>query len=421
MKNKLTYLFMILIIILLFGCNQKPSEPLQEKINVPTPTQDAQLNSSSDPNIPTKEPGCTVRSEKPTPDPTREALLPPPTDEDWKRGAENAYVTIIEYADYQCPACSTFSSILKELSEDYRDDLQIIYRHFPLSSHDKAQLATQAAEAAGIQGGFWEMNDLLFENREQWVTLSEEDFKKWLLEQAENISLDVNQFEKDMMSDEIQALVKNSWERNAAIGMPGTPFLMINGYPYNGPLSYSDLAATIEMILLEKIQFNECPEMMIDPEKQYFANIETEKGLITLELFPKEAPLAVNNFIFLSQQGWYDGVTFHRVIPGFVAQAGDPSGTGYGGPGYAFDNEISDNRKFDRPGMVAMANAGPGSNGSQFFITYSAVPRLDGNYSIFAQVISGMEIAENLSPRDPSKSSDLLAGDEIIQITIEEK
>jgi len=161
--------------------------------------------------------------------------------------------------------------------------------------------------------------------------------------------------------------------------------------------------------------------MIIDPEKQYFANIETEKGMITLELFPKEAPLAVNNFIFLSQQGWYDGVSFHRVIPGFVAQAGDPSGTGYGGPGYAFDNEISDNLKFDRPGIVAMANAGPGSNGSQFFITYAAVPRLDGNYSIFAQVISGMEVAENLSPRDPSKSSDLPTGDEIIQITIEEK
>jgi len=421
MKHKHINLLMLLMVITFAGCAQKSTEIVQETLDNPASTETNQVITIPTQQSPTKEPGCTVRSQKQTTDPTREALLPPPTDADWKKGTKNSYVNIIEYADFQCPACATFSSVLNQLSEDYSDDLQIVYRHFPLSSHDKAQLATQAAEAAGIQGNFWEMHDLLFKYRDQWVNLSEDDFIEWLLEQAKILSLDGNQFEKDLVSDEIQAFAKNSWERNAAIGMPGTPFLMINGYPYNGPLNYSDIAATIEMILLEKIQFNECPTMTIDPEKQYFAKIETTKGDITLELFPKEAPLAVNNFIFLSQQGWYDGVTFHRVIPGFVAQAGDPSGTGYGGPGYAFDNEISDNKKFDRPGIVAMANAGPGSNGSQFFITYAALPRLDGNYSIFAQVISGMEVAENLSPRDPSKSSDLPTGDEIIQITIEEK
>jgi cyclophilin family peptidyl-prolyl cis-trans isomerase len=128
----------------------------------------------------------------------------------------------------------------------------------------------------------------------------------------------------------------------------------------------------------------------------------------------------VNSFIFLAQNGWFDGVTFHRVIPNFVAQAGDPSGTGYGTPGYAFKNEISD-LKFDSPGVVGMANAGADSNGSQFFITYSAQPTLDGSYTIFGKVIQGMDVAKNLTPRDPSKGTDLPPGDTILSVTIDEK
>jgi cyclophilin family peptidyl-prolyl cis-trans isomerase len=128
----------------------------------------------------------------------------------------------------------------------------------------------------------------------------------------------------------------------------------------------------------------------------------------------------VNNFVFLARNGWYDGVTFHRVIQDFVAQAGDPSGTGYGSPGYAFSNEISD-LKFDKAGLVAMANAGPDSNGSQFFITFAPVPRLDGSYTIFGQVISGMEVVKKLSTRDPSGGLDLPPGDVITSVEIEEK
>lgn len=311
--------------------------------------------------------------------------------------------------------------MLAQLEADFGDDLQLIYRHFPLNSHDKAQLATQAAEAAGLQEKFWEMHDLLFEESGQWSELTEDEFVDWLLERAGDLSIDVDQFEKDLLSEEIQAIAVEAWEKNASIGMPGTPFLMINDYPYNGPLNYANIAATVDMILMERIQFSECPSMMIDPDKQYFATLETEKGDIVLELYPDKAPLAVNNFVFLSRQGWYDGITFHRVIPGFVAQAGDPSGTGFGGPGYAFDNEISEELKFDAPGVLGMANAGPGSNGSQFFITYTAIPDLDGSYSIFGRVVKGMDVVENLTPRDPSQSMDLPLGDKITRIIIEEK
>ena len=139
-----------------------------------------------------------------------------------------------------------------------------------------------------------------------------------------------------------------------------------------------------------------------------------------MQLFPDKAPLAVNSFVFLARQGWFDGVTFHRVIPGFIAQAGDPSGTGRGNPGYFFNNEISD-LKFDKPGMLAMANSGPDTNGSQFFITFAPAANLDGSYTIFGQVISGLDVAEKLTPRDTSQGGNLSPGDKIISVIIEEK
>jgi cyclophilin family peptidyl-prolyl cis-trans isomerase len=161
--------------------------------------------------------------------------------------------------------------------------------------------------------------------------------------------------------------------------------------------------------------------MVIDPSKQYLATLHTNKGDIVIELLADDAPMAVNSFVFLSQNNWFDGVMFHRVLPNFVAQSGDPTGTGFGGPGYAFDNEVSPDLKFDRAGMVGMANAGPGSNGSQFFITYVPVPDLDGGYTIFGQVVSGMEVAESLTPRNPAQGGDLPDGDIIESVSIEER
>ena len=161
--------------------------------------------------------------------------------------------------------------------------------------------------------------------------------------------------------------------------------------------------------------------MVIDPLKQYTATLHTEKGEIVIQLFSDLAPLTVNSFVFLARNGWYDGVTFHRVLPGFVAQTGDPTGTGFGGPGYAFADEISPDLKFDKPGMVGMANAGPGSNGSQFYITLAPVPQLDGKYPIFGQVVSGLDVVNSLAPRDPEQQAGLPPGDVITKVTIEEK
>ena len=310
--------------------------------------------------------------------------------------------------------------MLVQLEDDYPEDLRVIYRHFPLTSiHDKAALSAQAAEAAGIQDKFWEMHDLLFEKLDEWKGMSVEEFQEWLVTQADDLGINSDQFKEDLTSEALVNLAQEAWEESSSIGIPGTPFLLINGQPYSGSLDPASLTILIEATLMEKQQYEDCPPMTIDQTKEYIATIETEKGDITIELYAEEAPLAVNSFIFLAQDGWYDNVTFHRVVPGFVAQAGDPSGTGMGGPGYVFDNEVSPDLKFDQPGVLGMANSGPGTNGSQFFITHTSVPHLDGSYTIFGRVISGMDVVESLTPRDPSQSSDLPLGDMILSIKIE--
>ena len=145
-------------------------------------------------------------------------------------------------------------------------------------------------------------------------------------------------------------------------------------------LDYSSLNDVISMTALGTRQFTSCPTFTLDTSKQYLATLHTEKGDIVIQLYADKAPLTVNSFVFLAKQGWFDGVTFHRVIPGFVAQAGDPSGTGQGGPGYFFKNEVSD-LKYDKPGVVGMANSGPDTNGSQFFITYA--PRASFRWELY--------------------------------------
>ena len=167
-------------------------------------------------------------------------------------------------------------------------------------------------------------------------------------------------------------------------------------------------------------QYAAAPPMTIDTTKQYLATVKMAKGgEFVIQLYPDKAPVTVNNFVFLAREGYFEGVTFHRVLEGFMAQTGDPSGSGSGGPGYQFENEDS-NLVFDKTGVVAMANAGRDTNGSQFFITYAPMERLNGDYTIFGQVISGMEVVNDITPRDPENKPDF-SGDVIESITISDQ
>jgi cyclophilin family peptidyl-prolyl cis-trans isomerase len=152
-------------------------------------------------------------------------------------------------------------------------------------------------------------------------------------------------------------------------------------------------------------QWKNPPEMIIDTSKKYTATISTEKGDIVLELFADKTPRTVNNFVFLAREGFYDNTVFHRVIADFMAQGGDPTGTGTGGPGYRFADEFHPSLKHDKPGIFSMANAGPGTNGSQFFITHVPTPWLNGKHSVFGQVTLGMDVLLSIPPRDPKNSA----------------
>jgi peptidyl-prolyl cis-trans isomerase B (cyclophilin B) len=147
-------------------------------------------------------------------------------------------------------------------------------------------------------------------------------------------------------------------------------------------------------------QWSSPPPLTLDVQRAYQVLIETEKGAIKLELYAQHAPQTVNNFIFLTREGFYDGVTFHRVIADFVIQGGDPTGTGRGGPGYKFPDEIQGNPLKHETGSLSMANAGPGTNGSQFFITHSPQPHLDGKHTVFGKVVAGQDVVAAIRPGD---------------------
>ncbi|MEP6470153.1 MAG: peptidylprolyl isomerase [Chloroflexota bacterium] len=160
------------------------------------------------------------------------------------------------------------------------------------------------------------------------------------------------------------------------------------------------------------------PSGALDTSKAYRARFKTERGEIVAELYAAQAPLTVENFVNLARAGFYDGTTFHRVIPGFMAQGGDPTGTGRGGPGYQFGDEFSPELRHDGPGVLSMANAGPGTNGSQFFLTFDATQHLNDKHSVFGRVVEGLDVLRSLRERDPGRDSN--PGDRIDTIEIEE-
>ncbi len=167
-------------------------------------------------------------------------------------------------------------------------------------------------------------------------------------------------------------------------------------------------------------QYDSEPAMTIDVNRTYKANVKLEKGgEFVIELYADKAPITVNSFVFLAREGFFDGTTFHRVLDGFMAQGGDPTGTGMGGPGYRFVNEDSD-LTFDKAGVVAMANSGRDTNGSQFFITFAPQEFLNGGYTIFGQVIEGMDVVDDITRRDPDQSPSF-EGDRIESVTIIEE
>lgn len=170
--------------------------------------------------------------------------------------------------------------------------------------------------------------------------------------------------------------------------------------------------------MASRMQFPRAPEMALDPKKDYYAIFHTARGPIRVKLYAQEAPITVNNFVYLARQGFYDGTTFHRVIKNFMVQGGDPTGTGTGGPGYKIKDEFHPRLRHDRPGILSMANAGANTGGSQFFITHTPTPHLDNRHSVFGEVVEGLDNVMKIRERDPQR--DRQPGDTIERIEIQE-
>ena len=409
-KTFLLLIISFLVLLSLYACSPGQAST---QILPPTPTLI--------PPSPTSVMGCTAITAEPTP--SASSALPPITSSDYVTGSDSALVTMLLYCDFQSAQCQVFSNVLDQLQKDHPNDLRVAFRPVPASGVlDKSQISVQAAIAAGNQKKFWEMRGLLHSKYNDWIKLSINQFESWVEAQASSLGLDTNKFNSDLKSPDTVAHAKNLYNAAIQLGISGIPTVFINGSLQLRPaLSYEGLESTISLIALGAHEFKSCPAFSIDTSRQYTATLHLDKGDILIHLYADKAPLAVNSFVFLAKNGWFNGVTFHRVIPGFVAQAGDPSGTGLGGPGYFFKNEISADLLYNKPGLVGMANSGTDTNGSQFFITYAPEPTLDGAYTIFGQVLKGMDVVESLTPRDPSQGSTLPPGDKIISVTVEEK
>src|SRR5258706_4765025 len=388
-----------------------------------TPISPVVLNPTMILDTPTSTATCSVVSIEPTLAPDASSYFPPVSDADFSFGPADAPVTLIEYCDFQSSGCRALSIAIATLMKN-RQDVRFVFRPFPLigvEGMDKSEQAVLAALAADKQENFWTLYDLLFVKYDTWASLNPNQFDSWVTREAENAGLDGNLLKAAMNASETRTRMMSMYEAAKKIGIPTVPLVLINGALEPAyVLDYQNINDTVGLIALGQKQFSQCPPFNLDAAKQYIATIHTEKGNIVIELLPDKAPLAVNSFVFLARAGWFDGLTFHRVIPGFAAQAGDPSGTGRGNPGYLFKNEVSD-LKFDQPGLLGMANSWPDTNGSQFFITFAPAPHLDGHYTLFGRVLSGLDVAEKLTPRDPAPNPGLPPGDKILSVEIEEK
>lgn len=304
-------------------------------------------------------------------------------------------VTIIEYADFQCPACSSMAVVMGQFLEEH-PEIRLIYRHFPLSFHDKAQLTAEVAEAAGAQGKFWEMHDLLFERVAEWNALSAEDARAKMTAFAEELGLDVARFDSELDGGIYRGKVNGQMLEAQQLGLPGTPSYIFDGliFPaeqlgisYQGLETFLPIAA--DLLALQSRQYTQLPPQVVDVTKRYEITVKTSKGDIVFELDAVAAPTQANSFLFLAQEGWYDGAEFFFVMDNFAAVTGDPSNTGNGSPGYYCIGENVG--AFDEVGLVGLV-----PNGQFFFSLGADATRLNGAYPVIGRVTKGLDVLDKL-------------------------
>ena len=348
------------------------------------------------------------------------APIAPLSSADWSRGPAGASITLLVYSDYQCATCADLDAVIGRLQQLHPADIRFVFRPFPLlTRYDKTSLATQAAASAAAQGKYWVMHDLLFSRRSEWAPLSPELFSTWVLNAAPAAGLDAGQLADDLATRRYEPFVAEAYNQAVAEGIPGTPFLFFNRDLMLFPPTLENLEANVRLTLLAERQYDSYPSFSLEPGTDYHARLLLNVGEISVDLFEDTAPLAVNSFIFLAQNDWFDGTPVYRVVRGQYLEAGDPSGTGFGTPGYSFESETSPARTFNRPGIVGVASDDPATLGSRFFISLTSLPLFDPTHTVLGEVTSGLDRLETLAERDPI--TDLLLEPEavILDVVIE--
>lgn len=330
------------------------------------------------------------------------APLPTVAPDEPALGPEDAAVELLLYIDYDCDPCLEMARTLTAAQQRHSDRVRLVVRPFPLVRvNDKAVLAASAVISAAEQRAFWIMHDHLVSERPSWRELTPAEFATWLGQTAPDLGLDAEKFRNDLRSEAMINRVRSAYERTLAAGIPGAPFLLIDRQPYLLGPEPTNIEAVLRLSLLESRQYDSEPPITIDSEASYSGLLILPQGEVRLQLYPGLAPRAVNSFRFLADQGWYDGSGFHRVVPGRLAEAGDPSLTGLGHAGYHFPLEIQPGLRFNQAGRVALDNDGPDTNSARFFITMDELPALDGSYTIFGTVTQGLDLIRGLESREP--------------------
>mgnify|MGYP001198384666 CR=1 FL=1 len=347
---------------------------------------------------------------------------------DHVRGPDEPRLTAIVYGDMSGARTRELEDNLAAMNEQY-GDIRVIFRHLP-QTDGAPYLAAQASESVAAQGGdeaFWAFHDLLITDQDAWRDLPVEELPARLAEYAGEAGVDSAQVTTDLEENTYQAVVLTMMDPVVQAGANQVPVLIINGIPLlEAPVDRPALETLREIALLAD-SYPEPPPQVVDPDRNYRAWIETDYGTVVVDLFADIAPQTVNNFAYLACKGYYDGITWHRVIPGFVAQTGDPSGTGIGRPGYSVPDENGSEEyqarglSFDRAGLLSMAKGNsPNSAGSQWFITYGPAEYLSADFTIFGEVIAGKAALDQLMPIEASGFGSTAQGDALIRVVVRE-
>ncbi|MFN3705053.1 MAG: peptidylprolyl isomerase [Thermoflexales bacterium] len=362
------------------------------------------------------------------PEPKRAACRPYPLNvrsDDHVKGANEALVTIIEYADFQCPACAQFHGSMKTLSGTISDTVRLVFRHFPLTTiHDKALVAAHAAEAAALQGKFWEMHDLLFEKQAEWAAKPAAEITATLKQYAQALAMDVARFERDLAGEAVAQRVQRDLADAQALNLSGTPSVFLDGQSIppqaftqaDTPQQLQDYTRRRrqELGFARRTDFAfTSPQQVVREDKKYRLTVNTTQGKVVAELDPALAPVNVNSVVFLAQQRYFEGapLVLNDSAIGAVL-FGSP--TVSGNPGYECD--------FERPSPGAMKQAGvmalfgtPDKTAMQFIFTYSPTTALDGQFTVIGRVVEGLDVLRNWKPADANDEGVRIATVEVAE------